>query len=137
MPSEVKLLGLEALQSMTGNAPRVLIDALGQAGEEALLGMIPDLADYPAQPADSTYRRTGTLGRLWTSAKPTWVARGAGFIGTLGNGTSYGPYVQGEEQAPSNDHWQTVGDVLDGHTAEITGIFDRALEAAAKQLGGA
>ena len=134
--SEVRLVGLDALAAIPANARRVLMDALGQAGEEALLGLIPDLADYPAQPAGSTYRRTGTLGRLWTSAKPSWQSKPTGFIGTLGNATSYGPYVQGDDQAPGNDHWQTAGDVLDGHTAEIVGIFEGSLEDAAKQLEG-
>ena len=136
MPSGVELIGLEALASIPGAAPRVLMDALGQAGEEALLGLIPDLASYPSQPAGSTYRRTGTLGRLWTSAKPSWAAKPSGFIGTLGNATSYGPYVQGDEQARGNAHWDTAADVLDGHTAEIFGIFEDALERAAKQLEG-
>lgn len=136
MPSGVELIGLEALASIPGAAPRVLMDALGQAGEEALLGLIPDLASYPAQRAGSTYRRTGQLGRLWTSAKPTWASKPTGFIGTLGNATSYGPYVQGDEQSPSNGHWKTAADVLDGHTTEIFGIFDDALAGAAKRLEG-
>lgn len=134
MPSGVEIIGLDALAAIPSNARRVLMDALGSASEEALLGIIPDLARYPAQPAGSTYRRTGQLGRLWTSAKPSWQASNSGFIGTLGNATSHGPYVQGDEQAASNRHWETAADVLDGHAAEIVGIFTDTLVDAAKQL---
>lgn len=54
-----------------------------------------DLAHYPAPPADSTYRRTGTLGRSW-ALRHTINARG--IEGETGTNVEYGPFVQEEER---------------------------------------
>jgi hypothetical protein len=81
------------------DAPEQLIPLLRQAVERWQLRRAAVLARYPSAPPGSTYRRTGTLGRLWTSSRPTWSASRSGFESRLGNRTPYGPYVQGERQA--------------------------------------
>ena len=49
------------------------------------------MAQYPAQRPNSTYRRTGTLGRKWT----TKITQSASeLVGSVGNNTEYAPYVQ-------------------------------------------
>ncbi len=57
----------------------------------AVLRLQRDMADYPPKPKNSSYRRTGTLGRKWTT-KVTKTHEG--LTGKVGNNTYYAPYVQ-------------------------------------------
>lgn len=133
MPT-VRIDGLDALLTLSASAPRVIRETLADASDEALLGMVADLASYPPTPPASRYRRSGTLGRLWTTAQPTWEARAAGFLGALANATPYGPYVQGEEQTAGNAHWTTAADALTQHTPRIRDVFLAALIRALRLL---
>lgn len=66
---------------------------------------------YPSPPSGSTYRRTGTLGRRWTT-KPI---RRVDEVGReVGNKTDYAPVVQSEElqAALHRGRWQTDAQVL-------------------------
>lgn len=71
-----------------------------------------DIATYPPQRAEVTYRRTGTLGRTWT----TKVTKSRnGIKGEVGNKTAYAPFVQeAEEQTWPHalTGWVTDEDVL-------------------------
>jgi hypothetical protein len=81
---------------------------------------------YPPPPSGSTYVRTGTLGRRWTT-KPI---REANTVGReIGNNTDYGPVVQSEElQAYTHrGRWQTDADVLRRETPAIVRDVDEAL----------
>ena len=49
------------------------------------------MADYPAVPPKSKYRRTGTLGRRWTTRVDNIPG---GLQGSVGNNTWYAPLVQ-------------------------------------------
>ena len=130
--TEIDFPNLSALQSAIAALPRLLQEALADAGPTVLLQLIPDLARYPSPPAGSTYARTGTLGRLWTSAQPVWSASGSGlgFAATLANATPYGPYVQDPgSQPPWMDHWDDTQAILDQHTAELAAALADALAA--------
>lgn len=116
------------------SAPELIDEQLKPAVEAGLLGLIPDLADYPPQPAGSKYVRTGTLGREWTSAEPEFKAVGSGFEGRVGNNTPYGPYVQGEEQAPQNEHWQKADEVAEQHRPDIEKRLEQAVERVTRRL---
>jgi len=72
------------------------------------------------------YRRTGTLGRRWTTAIHTSTT---GLTGEVGNNTVYGPFVQDEhEQARIHSGvWQTDRDVLDHLEDEIRADFDQEI----------
>lgn len=48
------------------------------------------LGHYPPPPPDSTYTRTGRLGRSWTEAVETSPSE---IRAVLGNNTTYAPYV--------------------------------------------
>ena len=54
------------------------------------------LQKYPPPPPASGYRRTGTLGRNWTTEGPS--ALGNDLVVKVGNKVKYGPYVQGLQQ---------------------------------------
>lgn len=73
-----------------------------------------EMATYPAPPPTSTYVRTGTLGRAWTTT-------GSRLSYTVGNNTVYAPYVQdADRQAWMHvGRWQTAQEVVEKHTAEI------------------
>lgn len=99
---------------------------------ESLALLHDDMARYPAPPSGSKYKRTGLLGRSWTSEITTSAG---GIVGTLGNnardkrGRGYGPYVQDDEmQSPRNRHWQTDVEVMRDNETEIRQRFDRALQ---------
>lgn len=74
-------------------------------------------------------KRTGTLGRRWTSRT---YPQGNTLVGEWGNNTEYGPYVQdAERQARFHQgRWQTTRLVLDNAAAAIQQDFAIAIEAA-------
>ena len=101
-----------------------------QAASAALLSLVPALADYPAAQASSTYRRSGTLGRTWTAARPEWAPIASGFEASLGNATPYGPWVQDSDlQAKMHrGRWKSDVQVVEQHEGEIARYFDAALD---------
>lgn len=73
--------------------------------------------------------RTGTLGRRWT----TKVDEDAnGLVGTVGNNTSYGPFVQSSmfQVAFQVGRWQTDAEVVAIEQATIVADFERAIQEA-------
>lgn len=74
------------------------------------------------------YRRTGTLGRRWTSAI---TGSGDNLVGTVGNNTSYGPYVmsRADQAAYHAGVWPVAEDVADQMTDDVLGIFQQAVQA--------
>lgn len=82
--------------------------------------VLSKLATYPPAPPQSTYRRTGTLGRRW-------VMRGTrnGFTVEIGNNTPYAPRVQGDEQLPRFREigWKTPASVLQAEGGAILNII--------------
>ena len=73
-----------------------------------------DLKTYPAARANSTYRRTGTLGRRWGW---TIQGRGQGMTGRVTNPTIYAPYVQ-SAQRQAKVHRQTWRQKTDKYIVE-------------------
>lgn len=86
------------------------------------------MAKYPNQRnPDSKYRRTGTLGRRWT----TRVTRSAvGLTGKVGNNTIYAPWVQSERfQAEIHQGWwQTDRDAIRGNRSAIVRDFESVIQ---------
>ena len=87
------------------------------------------MAQYPAQRPNSSYRRTGTLGRKWTSK----IEQGNGIIrGKVGNNASYAPLVQ-SYQFQARIHrglWQTDRYVVDTEYRTIVRDFENAISEA-------
>jgi len=87
------------------------------------------IAKYPPPPPASTYVRTGTLGRSWT----TEVRGFAGSLqGIIGNVVQYAPYVQDRERQAwmHAGRWQTTEDAIKQELPTIEADFGRAVEGA-------
>jgi hypothetical protein len=122
--------GLSELLEAFANFPTIAAGEISKAVEKALLLLQGAAADYPPKPPESTYRRTGTLGRLWTSAARVVEENvsGAFVVGRVGNATPYGPYVQDpKEQAKVHrGRWKTTEQIVQEHRAEIDDILAEA-----------
>jgi hypothetical protein len=69
------------------------------------------------------YRRTGTLGRRWTTE-----VSADGRRGVVGNNTPYAPLVQGPQQAAYHSgNWQTTAEVARDEERAVVGFFEAAL----------
>jgi hypothetical protein len=117
------------------NAGR-LLDILDAAGavqalrppvQRAVLRLQAYMAAYPPQRTGANYRRTGTLGRRWT----TQITGGSDeVVGEVGNTTLYGPFVQSAEfQARwHKGRWQTDHKAVDDNRAAIVADFERTIQ---------
>ena len=93
--------------------------------------LVDDIAEYPPAPSGSSYRRTGNLGRAWTSAQYEVSANTGGITGVIGNavrdrrGRAYGPYVQSEEEQAwmHRGRWATDEMVAERNTNAIVRIW--------------
>ncbi len=81
------------------------------------------IAVYPPKPPQSTYTRTGRLGRKWTIQQ-------AGFLEVeVGNNTSYGPYVQGDQQTSFHaaTGWMTTRQAKDAYQDQVTAEIQKEI----------
>ena len=90
------------------------------------------LATYPAPPMNSSYRRTGTLGRSWTTKVTPGVD---GIVGEIGTDVPYAPFVQGgsgpRQQAWMHQgRWQTDEQVIHANESRIRALFRDAVSQA-------
>lgn len=117
------------------------IEFLSEPMEESLSLLHDGMAQYPVQ-RPTWYRRTGHLGRTWTSRINT---SSNNITGVLGNnardkkGRTYGPYVQADRSGPAPNQalihqnwWQTDKQVMDDNESEIRQRFDRRLQSVAE-----
>jgi hypothetical protein len=133
---DVTIDGLQSLLDALRDWPELVAPELERASDAALLSLIPDLADYPEPPAGSTYRRSGNLGRLWTTARPEFAQLSTGFEASIGNARPGAEFVEGERQAEVHQgRWPTTEQVIRDHTVEIEHYFDNALQKVAEKLG--
>ena len=102
---------------------------LRQPMQRAVYRLQARMAQYPAQRTNSSYRRTGTLGRKWTSK----IEQGNGSItGKVGNNASYAPLVQ-SYRFQARIHrglWQTDRYVVDTEYRTIVRDFENAISEA-------
>ena len=104
------------------------VSELQVVATQALMLLGTYAAEYPAAPADSSYRRTGTLGRLWTAATPQVTVGGHVLDARISNATPYGPYVQDRERQARQhrERWQTTDKIVEAHVGEIAPLLARA-----------
>lgn len=134
MPFSIDIPQLAPLLAALAAYPDIAQPILADASSAALLSLIPDLASYPPQPAESSYRRTGQEGRQWASARPEFAPLDSGFEARIGNARPGAIYIQGEFQPPWMSHWQTAEDTVNAHQAEIEAYFDIALQRIAEAI---
>lgn len=125
--AEITIQGLDALYRKIDSMERIQ-DVLTPPMQRGVYRLQRDMAMYPPPPTGSTYVRTGTLGRRWT----TKIDRnGGGLVGTVGNSTSYGPFVQ-SKQFQARVHrgrWQTDVDVAERNQRSIINDFEATIQA--------
>jgi hypothetical protein len=126
---EPTIKGYAELMAGFRRFPAIARGAVAKALEKALLLLQGEAADYPVQRSGSRYRRTGTLGRTWTSARRE-IRQGRGHLleGRMGNRTPYGPYVQSEAEqlAVHRGRWKTIEQILQEQEGAIDGLLGQA-----------
>lgn len=150
---QVEVIGLDDVLRRLGNAASPAV--LTQGMRKATLLVQRALAVYPpAQPKPMVwasekqrrfvlaairegriqvpYRRTGTLGRRWTS---TVASEGGDVVGRVGNNTTYGPFVMGKasQAAYHMGVWPVAVEVAAEAHDEIVQCF---VDVAQDALGG-
>lgn len=135
MADEIVVIGIPEVAGALERYPAIAKPEFQQATEASLLGMVPELASYPPQKSWQTNRRTGNLGRMWTTAKPEWSAMASGFEGSLGNATGYAEWIQGEKQtlAAETIGWKPAEKLLQAAKGRIEALY----QAAAKRIEAA
>ena len=145
MSDGIDIVGLAPLLAQLESFPAIVGPELERTTRAALLIVVADLKQYPPEPMGSTYRRTNNLGRGWSEAVPTISMGGAVFEARLVNslarkpdGSSYGPYVQDEqEQSPVHmGRWSTTQDVLERRQTDIEAQYAGAAQRIAAKLEG-
>ena len=88
------------------------------------------ISPYPDRPAHSTYVRTGTLGRSWTTKVSGFASN---MVGTLGNVVNYGPWVQSAKKQVwfhKETGWLTDETVMNREKDAIVQDFAESIEGA-------
>jgi len=85
----ITITGLDEAVQRVGQMQ--VLDVLLAPMQRAVLDVQARMQQYPPARSGSTYRRTMTLGRRWTSVV---VREGNKLRGTVGNNTRYAPFVQ-------------------------------------------
>jgi hypothetical protein len=100
-----------ALRTVSGQARRLLVDAL---------------SEYPEERPGQKYERTEALKRGWQRASP--IDQGSGF--QLVNAVAHAGFVQGDNQGWAFvDRWQPATQIAHDHEEEILALYEGAIEA--------
>jgi len=142
MPIEMTVDGLEESIEKMKDSPRQLKRGMKVAMDASLLALQENIPPYPAPPPQSTYRRTGALGRsigVGGTGKPDIyrvIDRAEQFEGQFGTKLRYAPYVIGDvEQARVHrGRWWTMSKIAENAKDKITQIWDKLVEEIAKRF---
>ena len=99
------------------------LQGVADAGAQLLRA---EMRKYPPPPPNSTYRRTGTLGKSWAQK----VTGGpSGWLAVVGTRLNYAPYVQDmNRQAEIHQgRWQTIQSVASDKRDEIFNFVRKAI----------
>jgi hypothetical protein len=125
----ITITGVDRLFAKLGRiqGTRILLPPM----ERAVIRLQRYMAKYPAPPPKSRYRRTGTLGRRWTTRVES---TGDGVQGKVGNNTEYAPRVQSRkfQAKPFKGRWQTDADAIRDNRAAIVKDFNASIKEALK-----
>lgn len=124
MPVTIEISGVDALIAKLGKVQGT--NVLRPPMQRAVLRIQRDMQEYPTQRIGSTYRRTGTLGRLWTIR----IQQSGQYLeGKVGNRVKYAPFVQ-SRQFQSRVHrgrWQTDERVVNLNARTIVRDFEATI----------
>ena len=143
---EVKLTPPDLLERLNGYTPE-LEKEMQDTMKAALYHVLYSVPSYPAY--ESSYQRTGTLGRTLTIVgDPEHVQDvktiGQGVVeGQFGTRLEYAPHVigdpsrpKGERQAKHMRHWWTIITVKEKAEDGVKKLFEKMADRIAKKLGG-
>src|SRR3990172_6913938 len=103
MPFSIEIKGVPEVIAVLGLA--AALDVLQDPMQRAVFRLQADMAKYPPQPP-TTYRRTGRLGRSWTTQV---TSMGEGLLGEVGTNVIYAPFVQSVSfQSRWMHHWRNT-----------------------------
>ena len=127
--AQITIEGVEELQAKLGKIAARSV--LKRPMQRSVYRLQRYMANYPASSATSSYRRTGTLGRRWTTKVKETTS---GLEGRIGNNTEYGPWVQSSrfQAGVHQGRWQTDEDSIKDNKRAITQDFQNAIDKALK-----
>ena len=101
---------------------------LADVGRAAGTVIRNEMRRYPPPPPNSTYRRTGTLGKSWNVTNMRGGKQG-GWVSQIGTRLNYAPYVQdATRQAQVHQgRWQTIQDVAQDKRDEVVNFVVKAI----------
>jgi len=103
-----------------------------KAMHKAVLLVSEKGSEYPPPPSNSTYRRTGTLGRSITGKVESITKEVRGLVGSR---VVYAPNVIGDKQAPIHaGRWVKLVDVAVSQIPQIESFFEDATKEIAEFL---
>lgn len=124
----IQIKGVAELIAKLGKLAAVQV--LEPPMQRAVYRLQAHMQDYPPAPPRSSYIRTGTLGRRWT----TRITKSSkGITGTVGNNTAYGPLVQSERfqtRTHRRTGWTTDERAVKDNERAIVDDFEQAIQKA-------
>jgi hypothetical protein len=148
MTSSIEIRGLKELIERMQKYPRELQQSVGVTMDAAMLALHENVPPYPPPPGDSSYDRTGTLGRTLGSSEgggrsgtpDVYEVRemGSTWEGHFGTNLDYAPHVIGDDTQAwmHQGRWWTIKTVADKATDKINRMFGTLAEKLAKFLEG-
>lgn len=130
----IEVRGLDEIIQRMEKYPAELHAGMETTMEASLLVLHENVPPYPQRPQESSYRRTGTLGRTLGSSMSGGkldqpdifevFALGTSVEGRFGTALEYAPYVIGDgTQAEHMGHWWTISAIAQRATAKITRLW--------------
>ncbi len=149
MNPTIEVKGLGELERRFRQYPGVFAREQKKAMDEALLHVWGSVPSYPSAPPNSTYVRTGTLGRSLGVSMSGGKLGGQpdiyeskplgsrGRMGRFGSRLGYAPHVIGESQtAPFVGRWWTVKAIVARARQGVVRAFDDMARDLAEYLEG-
>lgn len=150
MSQLVEIKGLKELLSSMTKYPAELAKTVGVTMVASLNTLWENVPPYPPPPQDSTYRRTGTLGRSLGSSQGGGASGGepsiyrvrqlgeGNYEGVFGTNLDYAPYVIGDttQAEVHQGRWWTMQTITQRAAEKINHLWQKAGDLLAKFLEG-
>ena len=147
MPVRMEVTGLEELRMRMRQFPQKYSAAVRVTLRASLLKLHENVEPYPAPPPESTYERTGTLGRTLGSGMSggnfgqpdifdVFEQGGNMDRAEFGTRLGYAPFVIGEKQAENLSHWWTMEGLAEKSKPAIIRLFQLMAKKLARFLDG-
>jgi hypothetical protein len=141
MPVKMEIEGVEEIQRRMRRFPHKYKRALRKTLDASRMKLHELTPEYPEPPADSSYKRTGTLGRTLGQGQgnpqiyETKIQGKRGYA-EYGTRLDYAPYVIGDRRQAEvhQGRWWIMGDVARKAEQPIIGLFKAMARGLARWL---